>query len=438
MRLSTFVLALVAAVILGLGLSPASVGAVAAGLEATEERDDFAGSYVEHGVHVYRFVGEASGVEQQLLDHYGDAARFRIRDATYTLAELRAIQEEIDERSSELRAGGIDIRETGVDVIANRLEVGAFGSLPPVREALAEYGDKVQVVWGEGGYSGPEPDRRLTSVKNHNGIRVRITLEDNHLVAGEPIWLQTKVKNLRDTPVFYATDGCEVSVGIGAQMLEQTWRLGDPADEAAIEADGRDRGYDLEWRLENWSRAGDETIDLRFVPDWAVDRRTLVCDSVGITHRIPPGGVVEQRLRWDGLAGERMAPPPDGMARISGSFTPERIDGPPRQPIEVEIDVPLVGGLEPGYLHPMEAVHAAYADPDFRDLIEPVKVSRGNFEVIRLDTDRDRWIVGACGRFKETRGYWKAAIVDPMSGEVVEIIDGPVGKRCSEGPWKDR
>ncbi len=440
MRMVVVVTTVVLALSLMLGATAGEVRAVWPGLERIEARDDFAGFYHDQergGLDVYLFTGDAKGVTEKLLAHYGDDSKFEVRTATYTLAELKAVQDEVVSRLDEFRAAGLDIREVGKDVIGNRVEVGAYGSLPPVREALAEYGDKIRVVWSEGAFTGPEPDRRLTSVKNRNGIRVRITIDDNHLVAGEPMWVHTKVKNTRDTPVFYGTDACKVSIELRGQMLDQEWRSGTPADEAAIEAAGRERGHDLKWRALNWSRVGDETIHLDLIPEKAIGIWHFGCDSVGITHRIPPGGVVEQRLYWDGLAGDRMAPPPDGMARISGSFTPGRIDGPRREPIEVTLDVPLTGGLESGRLHPMEALDAALADPDFRDLIEPVKVSRGNEEVIRFDIEHDAWVIGVCGRFHKQKGYWKAAFVDPMNGEVIEVIDGPVGKNCRSGPWPE-
>ncbi len=438
-RISVLVM-LAITVLLILGTTPAVTRAVPPSLKAIEARDDFAGFYKDRergGLATYLFVGDAEGAAAELLDHYGDASKFAIGPATYPFAELWAVQDEIFDRLNELKLDGIDIREVGVDVIGNHVRVGVFGSLPPAREALAEYGDKVRVVWSEGGYTGPEPDRRLTAVTNRNGIRVRITIDDNHLVAGEPIWVRTKVKNTRDRPVFYTTDGCEISVPFGGQMVDQTWWPGVPVDEAAIEAQGREPFEDFKWRAANWSNVGDETIHLEFRLKWAIGREVMACDMVGITHRIPPGGTVKQRLRWDGLAAHRLGPPPDGMARISGSFTPGRIGGPNRKPIEVTLDVPLTGGLEPGRVQPMEAVDAALADPAFRDLIDPVEIGKRNDEVIRFDIEHHAWVVGVCGRFDGQKGYWKAALVDPDSAEVSSIIDGPVGKNCRQGPWPE-
>ena len=60
-----------------------------------------------------------------------------------------------------------------------------------------------------------------------------------------------------------------------------------------------------------------------------------------------------------------------------------------------------------------------------------------NEEVIRFDIEHDAWVIGVCGRFHKQKGYWKAAIVDPMNGEVIEVIDGPVGKNCRSGPWPE-
>ena len=433
MRMITRAMAVASTLALLLGVIAGTAGGASSVLTDIEARDDFAGTYVDRergGLRVYLFTGDAEGAAEALLAHHGDDARFELLTVTYTLDELRAVEEEIADRLEGFEMIEFDIREIGIDVAGNHVDVGVYGSLPPMRQALARYGDKVRVEWSEGAGEGPESSRELTAVKNRNGIRVRITLEGNHLVAGEPMWLRTKVRNLRETPLFYGTDGCEISVDVGGRMLDQNWRPGNPADLEAIEAQGRKHYNDLEWRLEN-SIAGDETIHLLFVPDWAVGRPRLVCDSIGITHRIAPGAVVEQRMHWNGLASGEVALPPDGLARITGSFAPGR----DRPPIEVMLDVPLVAGLAPDWLHPMEAVDAALADPVFRDLIEPVDISKRNQEILRLDTEHDTWLVGVCGAFDGTTGYWKVALVDPVSGEVTEIIDGPVGENCRVGPW---
>ena len=46
---------------------------------------------------------------------------------------------------------------------------------------------------------------------------------------------------------------------------------------------------------------------------------------------------------------------------------------------------------------------------------------------------RDAWVVGVCGSFDGDRISWLAAIVDPATGEVTEIVDGPGGSTCDEG-----
>ena len=407
--------------------------------EAIETRPDFAGRYRdrERGVMVYRFVGEAPGAEAQLLDHYADASRFAIDGATYTLSDLQGVQAAIADRDDELRASGLDIREVGVDVSENRVDVGAYHSLGPTREALSAYGDRVHVYWSEGAFTGPEPVRGK-AVRTKDDVKVRLTLDDYPLVAGKPAWITTKVVNVGDTPITYVTDSCENAVGVRGVMVGESWRPGQPVDLAAIAAAGRSRYNDLRWRAQEWTTAGDPTIGLGFAAKGVTNAAEWTCADVAISHRVPPGGVVEQRRRWDGQALGRLGPPPDGLARISGSFDFRRPGTRGTQVVEVELDVPVTNGRDPTLLHPMEAVDAALADDTFRELIEPVEIGDGSEEVILYDARRDVWVVGACGDSRRHPGSWTAAVVDPSSGQVERILDRSTGRYCYEGPWKAR
>ena len=408
-------------------------------LEAIETRPDFAGRYrdPERGVQVYLFVGEAPGVEEQLLDHYADASRFEIDTATYTLDDLQEVQAAIEDRLDELDASGLDIREVGIDVTTNRVDVGAYHSLGPTRDALAEYGDRVHVRWSEGGFTGPEPVRG-SAVGTKDDVKVRLTLDDYPLVAGRPTWITTKVKNVGDTPITYVTDSCENAVGVRGVMLGESWRAGQPADVAAIEASGRSRYNDLRWRAQEWTTAGSPTIGLGFAAKGVPNADEWTCADIAIGHRVPPGGVVEQRRRWDGQALGRLGPPPDGLARISGSFDFRRPGTRGEQIVEVELDVPVTNGRDPEMLHPMEAVDAALADDTFRELIEQVEIGNRSEEVILYDARRDVWVVGACADLRRRPGSWTAAVLDPSSGQVERILQRSTGRYCYEGPWRAR
>ena len=253
------------------------------------------------------------------------------------------------------------------------------------------------------------------------------------LVAGEPAWITTKVKNVGDTPITYVTDSCENAVGVRGVMVGESWRPGQPADVAAIAASGRSRYNDLRWRALEWTTAGSPVIGLGFAEKGVANADEWICADIGIGHRVPPGGVVEQRLRWDGQALGRLGPPPDGLARISGSFDFRRPGTRGTQVVEVELDVPVANGRDPALLHPMEAVDAALADDAFRELIEQVEIGDGSEEVILYDARRDVWVVGACADLRRRPGSWTAAVVDPSSGEVERILQRSTGRYCRSG-----
>ncbi|MFV2063512.1 MAG: hypothetical protein ACC726_08355, partial [Chloroflexota bacterium] len=401
-------------------------------------RDDYAGAYLDrkrHGLPVLLFTGDLDSAIEQLRGRFGDDVNFEVRKVERSLADLKATQQAITERLDDLAAAGLDIREVGTSVSANRVEVGAYAGLTAVREALAEYGDMVHVFWSEGGFTGPEPVRG-TAVKRVDDVKLRLTLDDYPLVAGKPTWITTKVKNVGDTAITYWTDSCENAVGVRGELVGERWRPGQPADVEAIRDAGRSQYDDLRWRSQEWNTAGIETIGLGFAAKGVPNADEWVCADIAIPHRVPPGGVVEQRLRWDGQALGRLGPPPDGVARITGSFDFRRPGTKGRQNIEVQLDVPVTEGRDPELLHPMEAVDAALADDAFRALIEPVRIGNASEEVVLYDDERGVWVVGACGRFEKQWGYWKAAVVDAATGEVKRILDRPTGEYCFEGPWK--
>jgi len=408
-----------------------------AGQKLMATRDDYAGVYLRDGLPVFLFTGDLDLASEQLLGRFGDDVSFEVREVERSLAELKATQQAITDRLGELAAAGLHIREVGTNVGANRVEVGAYRNLQGTRGALAEYGDMVHVFWSGGAYTGPQPIHG-TAVKHVDDVKLRLTLDDHPLVAGRPTWITARIENGGDTPITYTTDGCENPVIVGGRMLDEQWRPYEPADVEAIRAAGQSEYLDFRWRTQEWTQAGQSTISLGIVPKRAIGLGDYGCLDLAIGHRVPPGGVVERRLRWDGDASESLGPPPEGLARITGSFDFHRRGTPGEQTVEVEFDVPVTPGRDPELLHPMEAVDAALANETFRGLIETVNLGHRAEEVILYDDKRDVWVVGACADGSKWKGNWRAAVVDPMSGEVLRVLDRVTGKYCHEGPWKDR
>lgn len=409
-------------------------------IKIVEARDDHAGVYFDserRGLPVFLVTGDLDPVIERLLKRLGGDVSFEVRKVRWSLAELEEAQQAIIDRWEEFEAEGLDLREVGTSVTDNRVEVGVYRNLQGTREALAEYGDMAHVFWSQGGFTGPEPIRG-TAVTRIDDVKVRLTLDDYPLVAGRPTWITAKIRNEGDTPITYTTDGCENPVGVIGQMLDEQWRPGETVDVEAIRAAGRNEALDFHWRVHEWTYAGEDAIYLGFVPKWAIGLGDYGCADHAIPHRVPSGGVVEKRLRWDGGAWGSLGPPPEGLARIDGSFDFRRRGTRGEQSVEIELEVPVTPGRDPELLHPMEAVDAALADDAFRALIEAVNLGHRAEEMVLFDDERDVWVVGACADGSKWQGNWRAAVVDPVSGEVLRVLDQVTGKSCHEGPWKGR
>jgi hypothetical protein len=82
----------------------------------------------------------------------------------------------------------------------------------------------------------------------------------------------------------------------------------------------------------------------------------------------------------------------------------------------------------------MEVVDAALADARFAALLPKADADgRGN-EYVLYDSEREAWVVGVCGPKAGKRSYWRAVVVGPITGDASEIVRGPSGKHCAEGP----
>ena len=411
---------------------------------AMKARADYAGFYRDHGTDVYLFTDDDPEAVALVERKYEDRGRFEIRVVEHAWSELQAVQAAIEHWWLEDGADGFDLRVVSMDVSGNRVEVGAYDSLGPIREALAEYGDMVHVHWSLGGYTLDEPaPAHDTAVRQVDGVKVRLTLDDYPLVAGKPAWITAKVKNEGDTAIRYVTDTCDIPFGIRGKMVGESWRPFEATDVSTILATGRSRYEDLRWRLEQ-EYAGDPTIHVGFAPKGALGPEEWGCGGdIGRDHRLAPGETVEWRMRWDGgtigtYPAGSFGPPPEGLARLRGTFDFKRAGTADKQTIEVVLYVPVTDGRDPALLQPMEAVDAALADGAFTALIEPVQLGDGWDEQLLFDAGREVWVVGACEDRPRHAGTWKAVVVDARSGEVRRLLDRSTGRYCYQGPWEAR
>lgn len=87
-------------------------------------------------------------------------------------------------------------------------------------------------------------------------------------------------------------------------------------------------------------------------------------------------------------------------------------------------------------LHPLEVVDAALAYPAFAQLTEEADFLRTDTGYITYVPESDRWYVGSCSHPEDIEiQYWRLAAVEPVSGEVLELIYGFGNETCDPGTW---
>jgi hypothetical protein len=249
-----------------------------------------------------------------------------------------------------------------------------------------------------------------------DGVRVRVELDRNPMPAAEPTWITTTVKNVGKDNLIWSHDGCAISVGVSGEMTDVAWRPGEPVDKPII--------GDFKSRAARWWNGAGPGISLYFWPEAYVGDGEIACSDVGYVERIPPGGVLRGRARWDGMAYHRLGPPPDGRATLTatfGHYDRRGLEG-RNHTLPVSLDVAIVDGRPDDMLHPMEVVDAALEDEAFRTWVEGVKVGDGNTEVMWYDPELDLWEIGVF--FYDSLSF-RVARVGPRSGEVVEIVSRP-------------
>jgi hypothetical protein len=263
--------------------------------------------------------------------------------------------------------------------------------------------------------AGPVRLRRSASIMR-DGVRLRVELERNPMPAGEPTWIRTTVRNVGKDDLMWSHDGCAISVGVRGEMVDATWRPGETVEEF-IPGDFKSRT--VRW----WNGAG-PGIGLYFWPARYVGRGEIACADLAIHDRIPPGGVLQSRSMWDGMAYHRLGPPPSGRATVTATFRyydRPGLDG-NSHTLPVSLDAWVVDGRPDDMLHPMEIVDAALDDAAFRMWIEGIEVGNGSTEVIWYDPELDTWEVGV---FQYDTNHFQVALVDPRSGDVLGIIERP-------------
>ena len=273
-----------------------------------------------------------------------------------------------------------------------------------------------------------------------NGVRVTMTWEEP-LVAGEPAYLHTTVRNMRESPIWWLDGTSGLIVRAVMPGLER--RVGQPV--AALDFSTPDPPViDLKNSLTSFGKhlRTDVYLPLVIQLDEVRGLRRLGGGDVATSERIPPGGTLEFVHRWDGvLEFDQDQPgnvglPPSGPVDVTGTASYRlKLDGPTRT-TEVLLDTSVVGGWDEAHLDPLEVVDAVMADSDFAALLQASDLSRYDTGIVLFDSGEQAWYVGTCGRMTvDEQVHWRLAKADPVSGEVLGLIDGLGTKSCDEGTW---
>ena len=282
------------------------------------------------------------------------------------------------------------------------------------------------IAWEENG-AAMEVDTSIRQFAVENGgVRVSIEIDGNPVPAGEFSWVTATVENTGPDPIHWFTDGCEIHVGVWGELpLRWAWGQREPSTESAPEDFA---GFTFkDWAL-NTAPGGarDESIRLDFTPESHIGRGEMGCADVGILQDLGPGERVSQRRRWDGQAALGFGPAPSGPAEVHAWFRhwwrDSELEG-ARADIELRLPIEIVGGRDPRFLSPGQAIDVALRVPALRELLgrNPSIQDWDMPVVLEVDDSTQLWRVG----LRAIDGTAVTVIVEPLQASVVDVIGVP-------------
>jgi hypothetical protein len=238
------------------------------------------------------------------------------------------------------------------------------------------------------------------------------------MASGDEAWITTRLENLAQTDLFWVHDGCTFTTWITADA-PTPWRAGvaQAGNAASFKAKA----------LED-SGPGASRARLVFMPEDYLHARTshFGCPQNRELTRVAPGGVLEQRARWDGELDGGFGAPTSGpfgiVGMTRGTFSRDA-DGEPALggPIEVRLNAWVVDGRDLALLQPPEAIDAALESATFLEYLTDPRLSRPYNARVRYDDSADRWLVGLVNG--DTL-LGRAVTIDPNDGAILEVADG--------------
>ena len=258
-----------------------------------------------------------------------------------------------------------------------------------------------------------------------DGVRVAVEIDRNPVPAGEFSWATTSVENMGPDAIHWITDGCAIHVGVWGELpLKWSWGAREPVSGVAPEDFA---GFTFkEWALNKGpGRGADLPIQLDFVPEAFIGRGDVACADVGILQDLGAGERVSQRARWDGQVALGFGPAPSGPAEIHAWFRHwwrDSEDEGARADIEIRLPIEIVGGRDPGFLSPGQAIDVALRVPAFRQLLKRYPTIQDWIMPVVLEVDdTGRWNVG----LKGSDGSSVTVIVDPIQASVLDVLEVP-------------
>lgn len=276
----------------------------------------------------------------------------------------------------------------------------------------------------------PPSDLRTAAVRRHDGIRVRVELQRNPLVAGEPSWVRVTVTNTGTDVVTWFHDGCALAAWVGGES-QVPWAEGRrlPAQAQMFK----------QYALGTFNGQPLPPASIRYVPAEMLGAGSYGCADIGMTDRIKPGGKLRQTLWWSGYTDVNRALPPSGPMLIKataayywrGTREPDDI---PDQAIDLALDAWVVGGTGVDRLSPAEVVDAAVADPAFAAFLETQPLANGREEIAWYDAGADAWEVGVMPWYETEPPRIRGVRIHPVTGEVLGPLDRPWDEEADGAP----
>ena len=266
-----------------------------------------------------------------------------------------------------------------------------------------------------------EPDVRR-AVAEVDGVRITIEAAGNPLVAGEPAWITTTLRNTGRDNINWITDGCSIHVGTHGEMPFR-WAGG-------FVQSGSAKTF-KDWAYVANLPSLDSPIWLEAVAERFVGRERFGCADLGVPHELGAGRQIRERHRWDGQAALDMGLPPSGPAEWIAEFRFWwRASDPgaesaetPRESVVARLPVEIVGGRDPRLLSAGQAIDAALVVPALRDLLD-ANPSIQDWDMpitTRFDVPSGLWQIG----LKTNDGVSLIVHVDPLTGTVIRVVKEP-------------